>query len=65
MADSLLEIGKADFIGMGYGSLADSYLPAKAQAGQTDGIRYCIGCLQGCTGALLAGSQMKCYVKIN
>ena len=62
MSDALLEMNKADFIGMGRGSLADPYLPKKAQAGDFENIRYCIGCLQGCEAGLLTGSSGSCLV---
>ena len=62
MADGLIEMGKADFVGMGRGSLADPYLPKKAKAGKLCDIRYCIGCLQGCTGALYVGGPVTCLV---
>ena len=62
MADTILKMGKADFIGMGRGSLADPYLPAKAKAGEFEKIRYCIGCLQGCEAGLLAGTCATCLV---
>ena len=62
MADTILEMGKADFIGMGRGSLADPHLPNKAKAGQFENIRYCIGCLQGCEAGLLAGTCATCLV---
>ena len=62
MADTILKMGKADFIGMGRGSLADSHLPAKAKAGKFENIRYCIGCLQGCEAGLLAGTCATCLV---
>lgn len=62
MADQLIEMGKADFVGMGRGSLADPFLPNKAKAGHLCDIRYCIGCLQGCTGALYDGSAVTCLV---
>ena len=62
MADTILKMGKADFIGMGRGSLADPYLPAKAKAGDFANIRYCIGCLQGCEAALLNGTCATCLV---
>lgn len=62
MAESILDLNKADFIGMGRGSLADPYLPVKAQAGDLENIRYCVGCLQGCTGKLLAGEPVTCLV---
>lgn len=48
MSDTLLKMGKADFICMGRGSLADPYLPEKAKKGKFEEINYCIGCLQGC-----------------
>lgn len=62
MADQLIEMGKCDFIGMGRGSLADPHLPNKAKAGNLCDIRYCIGCLQGCTGALYTGDAVTCLV---
>lgn len=62
MAETLLELDKADFIGMGRGSLADPELPNKAKAGDLTSIRYCIGCLQGCTGALYLGGPLNCLV---
>ncbi len=62
MADTLLKMGKADFIGMGRGSLADPYLPEKAKAGKFDSIHYCIGCLQGCEEKLLEGDTLTCLI---
>ena len=54
MADVLLDMGKADFVAMGRGSIADPELPNKARSGDLQSIRYCIGCLQACTGHLSA-----------
>lgn len=48
MANTLIKMGKADFIAMGRASLADPMLPKKAKEGRFDDVRYCIGCLQGC-----------------
>lgn len=62
MAESILEMDKADVIGMGRGSLADPDLPNKAKSEDLASIRYCIGCLQGCTGALYVGGPLKCLV---
>lgn len=62
MADSILVMNKADFIAMGRGSLADPYLPSKAQSGDLTSIRYCIGCLQGCVMKLTAGEAVTCLV---
>ncbi|GKW01666.1 NADH oxidase [Pectobacterium carotovorum subsp. carotovorum] len=62
MADTILAMGKADFIAMGRGSLADPHLPNKAKAGDLASIRYCIGCMQGCTGSLYHGAPFTCLV---
>lgn len=62
MADTLLVMGKADFIAMGRGSLADPYLPKKAQEGRFEEINYCIGCLQGCINAMADGEGFTCLV---
>lgn len=62
MADTLLEMGMADFIDMGRGSLADPYLPYKAQNGKEIEINYCIGCLQGCEFGLLTPLGFTCLV---
>ena len=62
MAEAILKLGKADFIGMGRGSLADPYLPKKAKEGKFENIRYCIGCLQGCEAGLLSGTSATCLV---
>jgi len=62
MAEDILETNKADFIGMGRGSLADPELPNKAKNGELTSIRYCIGCLQGCVSKLLVGEGITCLV---
>jgi NADPH-dependent 2,4-dienoyl-CoA reductase/sulfur reductase-like enzyme len=62
VAEMVLASGKADLVVMGRGSLADPALPKKAQAGEFDKIRECIGCLQGCIGKLLAGFPIACLV---
>ncbi len=62
MADTIIKMGKADFIGMGRGSLADPHLPEKAKAGKFDTIHYCIGCLQGCEQKLLEGDILTCLI---
>jgi 2,4-dienoyl-CoA reductase-like NADH-dependent reductase (Old Yellow Enzyme family)/thioredoxin reductase len=65
MADILVDMGKADFVAMGRGSLGDPDLPNKAKQGDLEGIRYCLSCLQGCTGNLRGangGSPISCAV---
>lgn len=62
MADMLIRSGKADFVGMGRGSIADPHLPQKAKEGRFDEIHYCIGCLQGCAAPILKGEDVTCLV---
>ena len=62
MADMFLSMGYCDFVGISRGSLADPNLPNKAKAGDFESIRYCIGCLQGCVGALYTGDPFRCTV---
>lgn len=47
-AESLLESGVCDLVGMPRATLADIELPNKARAGETDTIRPCIACNQTC-----------------
>jgi 2,4-dienoyl-CoA reductase-like NADH-dependent reductase (Old Yellow Enzyme family)/thioredoxin reductase len=53
-AEAILRSGEADLIVMGRGSLADPALPNKAQSGNIEQIRQCVGC-QGCVDALFEG----------
>lgn len=62
MADLLINMGRADFVAMGRGSLADPHMPEKAKCGKCDKIRYCIGCLQGCEFPLYIDSEVTCLV---
>ena len=62
MADAIITSGKADFVGMGRGSLADPHLPNKAKSGDFESIRYCLGCLQACVMHLLTGTGISCVV---
>lgn len=62
MADLIIDTGKADFVAMGRGSLADPDLPNKAKSGDLESIRYCIGCMQGCTRSTYANIPISCSV---
>lgn len=62
MADTLIRMGKADFVAMGRGSLTDPHMPEKARCGKFANIRYCIGCLQGCEFPLYTDSEVTCLV---
>ena len=47
-AAKIIKEGKADFVVMGRGLLADPEWPKKAMEGRYDDIRECIACNQGC-----------------
>ena len=47
-AESILAEGRADFVAVGRGLIADPEWPAKAAAGDVDNIRKCISCNEGC-----------------
>jgi 2,4-dienoyl-CoA reductase-like NADH-dependent reductase (Old Yellow Enzyme family) len=49
-AESIVERGQADFVGMTRALIADPHLPNKAKDGRLDEIRPCIGTLQDCWG---------------
>ncbi len=54
--------GKLDGIVLGRPSLADPAYPQKVAMGQVEDIRPCIGCNQGCIGALKVGRRAGCAV---
>ena len=53
VAEKLLKEGKADFIAIARGLLADPDLPNKIRTGRADRVRKCISCNIGCLGNLL------------
>jgi len=61
-AESVLSEGKADFIGVGRGLIADPELPNKVAEGRVEEIRPCIYCNEGCIGALLVLQTLGCHV---
>lgn len=60
-AESLLEGGTVDFVGVGRSQLADPEWSNKALHGKDDEIRPCIGCLH-CIETLSKGGVVKCAV---
>lgn len=62
LAESILEEGLADFIGMARPLLADPELPKKALHGQSNRIRPCIGCNQGCLDNIFRLKPVGCLV---
>ena len=60
--DKAIAEGKADFIGIGRGLLADPQLPEKALAGRFEEIRPCIGCGRCTDNQLMKGKGVMCSV---
>ncbi|RPJ56141.1 MAG: FAD-dependent oxidoreductase [Dehalococcoidia bacterium] len=60
--DKAIAEGKADFIGMGRGLLADPRLPEKAVTGRLERIRPCIGCGRCTDNQLMKGIGVMCSV---
>jgi 2,4-dienoyl-CoA reductase-like NADH-dependent reductase (Old Yellow Enzyme family)/thioredoxin reductase len=60
-ADRIIAEGKADFIAVGRGQLADPDFCNKAKAGDFEEIIKCIGCNQGCADRLFVeGKPISC-----
>jgi len=59
-ADAIIAAGLADICGMTRALIADSEMPAKAEAGNIDGIRACIACNQACIGHFHRGYAISC-----
>lgn len=62
LAERVLQEGKADFIAIGRGLLADPEWPNKVREGKLEDIRPCIGDHDGCMGRLRAGQATSCTV---
>lgn len=62
MAESLLEQGCCDLVGMARCSLADPDMPNKFKAGEFTRIRPCIRCMQGCVTSTYMQVPMRCCV---
>ena len=60
-ADALTQ-GKLDMAGLGRPLLADPELPDKLENGQSEAIRPCLGCNDGCLAQLIAGQKASCTV---
>ena len=61
-ADEIIRQGRADMVAMGRSFLADPMYPEKAEKGEFDKIRPCIGCCLGCIHAVLAKEPGSCVV---
>ncbi len=62
LADRIIADGSADMVALGRSLLADPEWPAKAQAGEIERIRPCIGCCLGCIHTVLQLEPGGCVV---
>ncbi len=62
LAESILEDGTADLVGMTRALIADPDLPNKTREGRLDQIRFCLGDNQKCIGNMLRNVPMRCTV---
>lgn len=59
-ADKVLASGDADMVIMNRALIADPHLPNKAQAGDRDDIRQCMGYNEGCIDRIYTGRGVTC-----
>ena len=63
LADHVIKLGSADYVGMTRALIADPELPNKAKEGRLEDIRPCIGTLQDCWGRSVTRDwPMRCTV---
>lgn len=60
LAETVLQEGHADIIGMVRALICDPELPNKAMEGRPDDIRHCIACNQGCIARMGLGYSLGC-----
>ena len=59
-AELMVREGRCDLVAFGRQSLADPYMPKKAQEGRLEDMIPCIACLQGCVANMYAGKPICC-----
>ncbi|MGP3769221.1 oxidoreductase [Streptomyces sp. SDT5-1] len=59
-ADTIIAKGQADACAMTRALICDPRMPGKAERGDTDTIRACIGCNQACIGHFQSGHPISC-----
>lgn len=64
-AESALERGDLDIVAVGRGLLADPDLPNKVMNHETEKIRPCISCNEGCIARVCVGKSVECAVNPN
>jgi 2,4-dienoyl-CoA reductase-like NADH-dependent reductase (Old Yellow Enzyme family)/thioredoxin reductase len=61
-ANDIVAAGKADFVAMGRAHIADPHFVRKAEAGDLDRIRPCVGGMEGCREMVQSGQGVACTV---
>ena len=61
-AELMVKEGRADLVAFGRQSLADPYMPLKAQEERLEDMLPCIACIQGCVANMYAGNPVCCLV---
>lgn len=61
-AELMVKEGRCDLVAFGRQSLADPYMPLKAQEERLEDMLPCIACLQGCVANMYAGKPVCCLV---
>lgn len=62
IADKLISDGKLTAVALGRALIADPEWANKAKIGDSDDIRPCIGCNNGCIGHIFSGMPLQCAV---
>lgn len=62
LAEQVLRDGKADFIAIGRGVIADPDWPIKVQKGQVDDVRWCIDCNECRQNVIVRRKPLRCAV---
>lgn len=62
IADSIISSGKADMVAIGRGSLCDPHFPEKAESGNIEDMRKCLGCNVGCVNVLWTANPIRCVL---
>jgi 2,4-dienoyl-CoA reductase-like NADH-dependent reductase (Old Yellow Enzyme family)/thioredoxin reductase len=62
LAESLLETGAVDLVGMNRALIADPRMPEKLRAGRLSMVRPCLSCNQGCIASTASGLPLECTV---
>lgn len=60
LAEKIIDDGKADFVNIGRGQIADPEFVNKTMENDIDGIVKCLGCMQGCSDMAFYSNPISC-----